>query len=1250
MSQPRGSLQFAQAPTLTSVSPSIGVQGTTVPVTLTGTNFQTGASLLFNKSGITVSNMTVVSATQITATFTIAGTAAVGAVSFVVATSGGASGAQTFTVNPAPPTLTSVSPSLGTQGASVPVTLTGTNFVSGATVSTTNTGITVSSVTVVSATQITATFTIGGSATLGATNVTVATSGGASGAQTFTVNPPAPTLTSVSPSSGAQGGSVPVTLTGANFVSGATVSTTNSGITVSNVTVMGATQITALFTIGGSATLGAAAVVVTAGGVASNGVSFTVARVPSITGLSPTSGVAGVQVTISGSGFGSAQGTGSVWLGSTRGTVVSWSDNQIVAAVASNSTSGTAQVQQGGVWSNPEPFTVNTATISSVTPASGAPGTQVTIAGSGFGAAQGSGQVWLGTLNGAVQSWSDTQIVALVAAGSASGNAQVLQNGVMSTGFPFTVNTLQLASVSPASGVAGTSVTFTGAGFGSFQGSGVVWLGSTAGQVLSWSDTQVVAAVAPTALTGIARIQQNGAWSKSFGFTVPVAGGNTVMPAMLNMVVGDTHTIQALSPAGQPVTGLAWGSSDPTVVSLSTDDPPVLTALAAGHVTITAGTASADVTVFAVALAPGTVVWSNPGDGSGVDWIVPAVPSASGVADVFAFQNDGTVQAITSDGTTAWTADVSQANYWNPGAVVPDFLGGLVAVMQNPATYADSIVKLDGITGQPYPAYAPDPTVSDLTDSPLGVHTDGTIFAIQRNWNPNYSRLPDTVIGIDPTTGTQKFSVPIPLDDTLGGSGLPQRYGLMIAGDGYAYIPYAYCERLGNDQEFNHLALLRVNSSGAYDSIKVYDWTTQVMDLIPVFEVNMITNADQGILLTWQNDAVTYGMAVTTGASASLVSAPQVPGQGTAVEPVLQAQDGSFVGAVWAGADTWTQYMVSFDATGNVRWMVPNEQPQIATADGGVIGQSGITYDQNGNATGQMANLPAYSWTQQWYSPAGGQIADVAQPIVEWATSYYATAGGNPSFNETAIGVAAPVEGIPVFALPLRGGPSCQLPSGGGTKVRLGGAALRQYNNEQQQLLAGPYLTSPSPPSPPSSCAQFFNADPIRSTYFSQLTGSVTRQQVWDGIQTNISQYDAGMSDGKNPIDVKIKKLLPVCALFVPFRGPNGVVSPQGLSVAASQVLVTPPASGPATDIYINTNPKALTGLTQGTILHEALHNLTGLLDFVPQDWRSLYGYQPPYDLKTFVGIEVVPGADPNTGTTKDITIQLRLKGCAGAN
>jgi hypothetical protein len=68
--------------------------------------------------------------------------------------------------------------------------------------------------------------------------------------------------------------------------------------------------------------------------------------------------------------------------------------------------------------------------------------------------------------------------------------------------------------------------------------------------------------------------------------------------------------------------------------------------------------------------------------------------------------------------------------------------------------------------------------------------------------------------------------------------------------------------------------------------------------------------------------------------------------------------------------------MVAFDASGNVRWVVPNDQPQIATADGGVIGQSGTTYDQNGNATGQLGALPTYAWGSSAY-----QLGSVDQAV-----------------------------------------------------------------------------------------------------------------------------------------------------------------------------------------------------------------------------------------------------------------------------
>src|SRR4029077_6969943 len=218
-------------------------------VTLTGTNFVVGATVGVSGAGITVSNTTVVSATQITATLTIAVNATAGAQNIIVTNSGGTTGAHAFTVNLAPPTLTSMSPNNGVQGQGVAVTLTGTNFVAGTTIGASRAGITVSNTTVASATQITATLTIAANAATGAQNITVTTSGGTSSPQTFTLNLAPPTLTSISPNSGLQGQGVAVTLTGTNFISGAAIGVSAAGITVSNTTVLSVTQITATFTI-----------------------------------------------------------------------------------------------------------------------------------------------------------------------------------------------------------------------------------------------------------------------------------------------------------------------------------------------------------------------------------------------------------------------------------------------------------------------------------------------------------------------------------------------------------------------------------------------------------------------------------------------------------------------------------------------------------------------------------------------------------------------------------------------------------------------------------------------------------------------------------------------------------------------------------------------------------------------------------------------------------------------------------------
>jgi hypothetical protein len=739
---------------------------------------------------------------------------------------------------------------------------------------------------------------------------------------------------------------------------------------------------------------------------------------PNVTSVSPITAVGGATATISGSGFGSAQGTGTVWLGSTFGSVVSWSDTQVVATVANNSETGTAKVRQGGTWPNSVTFTVTTATISSISPTNGLPGAQVTINGSGFGSAQGNGQVTLGTTNGVVQSWSDSQIIALVGNGALSGNAQVLQNGVYSNAMPFAVNVPQLSSISPTSGVAGTTVTFTGSGFGSSQGSGVVTLGSTNGVVQSWSDTQVVATVAATAGSGIARIQQGGFPSNAKGFIVLGGAAGTLAPNLLNMVVGDTHTIQALGSNNQPITGLTWTSSDTTVVSLSTDDPPILTAVAAGHVTITAGGASADVTVSSVTLSLGTVLWSNPGDGSGVMSIVPAVPSPTGVADVFAFQSDNTLAAITSDGITAWTASFDPIIQ-----PMPDFLGGLVGAMRDPNNngpieFIGSVVRFDGITGQSQvlftpPASSVSTNTGDQLREPLRVHPDGTIFMVEDNPMSGINGASATVsqvVGINPSGG-QKFGVSL-------WSGCIQAegnvsvdtivfYDSIIAGDGYYYLAYA-CTDLtpvasypdGTNEFMVHRRLIRIDTSGNATDMPVADSRSVSGYFGMLGGASLITNADQGAVFIWRplysgSAPQPIMMAITNGASVAVTNGPQPADEdsGDAIHAALQLQDGSFAGSyVDANGNT---NMVAFDTSGNVRWAVPNDTPLMVTADGEVIGTSGTSYDQNGNATGLNASMPTQSWTGNAYQL--GSVERRFLPPTFYGTTFAAAAGGNPS-------------------------------------------------------------------------------------------------------------------------------------------------------------------------------------------------------------------------------------------------------------
>jgi hypothetical protein len=270
---------------IASLAPSQAPEGSTVAVTITGSNFL--PELVVNTCpAITPGNVTVVSPTQISATFTIQPLGPLGACDITVTTLTGTTAASTFTVLVPPPALGAVTPASGFRGQTVPVGITGTNM-AGGTLSAMP-GITISGVAVAD-TLVTANFAIAPTATLGPRSVIVTTPSGLSNALTFTVNAAPPVLNTIAPNQSAANKTVAVTIAGTDL-SGAALNLP-AGITLSGTPVVTGTSITATLVIASTVPAGPQSITVTTLGGVSNGVTFTI--LPALTTITPAVARAG---------------------------------------------------------------------------------------------------------------------------------------------------------------------------------------------------------------------------------------------------------------------------------------------------------------------------------------------------------------------------------------------------------------------------------------------------------------------------------------------------------------------------------------------------------------------------------------------------------------------------------------------------------------------------------------------------------------------------------------------------------------------------------------------------------------------------------------------------------------------------------------------------------------------------------------------------------------------------------------------
>jgi len=360
------------APTITNGPPPNGTVGVAYSFSYTSTNSPT-----FSATGTLPTGLSINSAGMISGTPTAAGTFS-GIT--VTATNGTAPDAtQNFAITiaasaPPPPTITNGPPPNGTVGIAYSFSYTSTNSPTFSATGASPTGLSISSAGVISGTP-----TVAG--TFSAITVT-ATNGTAPDATqniSITITPAAPTITSITPTSGSTAGGQSVTITGMNLT-GAT-SVTFDG-TAGTFTVDSATSITV--TTPAHAAGAVSVTVTTAGGSATGNYTY-VTPPPTITSVNPISGQAagGESVTITGSNL---SGATSVTFGGTAGAITANAAASITVTAPAHAvgtvdvtvtTAGGSATSTGGYSFGAVP------TITKISPTSGplSGGQSVTITG-----------------------------------------------------------------------------------------------------------------------------------------------------------------------------------------------------------------------------------------------------------------------------------------------------------------------------------------------------------------------------------------------------------------------------------------------------------------------------------------------------------------------------------------------------------------------------------------------------------------------------------------------------------------------------------------------------------------------------------------------------------------------------------------------------------------------------------------------------------------------------------------------------
>ena len=470
---------ISPTPSISGFTPNSGAVGATI--ILSGNNFSiTPADNVIEFNGVAA---VVTASTSNSITTTVPIGASDGTISLilngVVATSG-----SSFNVLPTP-TISLISPLIGSGAVGAVVTISGSNFSPSPIVSFNGTTAVVTSSTASSITTSVPSGASSGTISVTTSGVTITSS------STFTVLP-TPSISGFTPSSGAVNATV--IISGTHFSNTPSDHVVKFNNTTAVVTASNANSITTSVPAG--ATSGKISVKVSGVTVLSSN-NFVVLSTPTITGFSPSSGSEGAIVIISGTNFNT---TPSVAFNGIPATINSSTTTSINTTVPVNALTGPISIIVNGVTiSSSTNFTVlDTPTFVEFDPLSGAIGTPVTISGTNFLTTP---SVSFNGTPATVSSSTTTSIATSVPVGASSGQIEITVNEItLHSASSFSVlPTPSISNFTPASGAAGATVTING---NNFSASPTVLFNGVSATVVSSTSSSISVTVPSGTVTG----------------------------------------------------------------------------------------------------------------------------------------------------------------------------------------------------------------------------------------------------------------------------------------------------------------------------------------------------------------------------------------------------------------------------------------------------------------------------------------------------------------------------------------------------------------------------------------------------------------------------------------------------------------------------------------------------------------------------------------------------------------------------